>query len=82
MHFFGLHINILINLKIISASFGIGGGIDPIATTLASRLVDNYFFKIANVVNSDGFTPGPNRLWPRTLHFWGPRATLPMTTQY
>jgi len=30
----------------------------------------------------DGFTHRQNRPWPRAPHFWGPRATLPMTTQY
>jgi len=30
----------------------------------------------------DGFTHRPNRPWPRSPRFWGPRATLPMTTLY
>jgi len=35
MHFFGLHIKSLINLKIASATFGIGGGqLPPLATRL------------------------------------------------
>jgi len=35
-HFFGLHIGRLINLKIVSATFGIGGAIAPIAPPLAT----------------------------------------------